>query len=384
MHGLEYRPVNFFIQQSPFAARDSVATKERWIFRSMDCDVDAIVLMNGTDPNLDKSFFYATGIANGLFEGCLAIITPRSTEVLSSQLEELSARSAGVRTTVFESSEQRHQLMKERFGDYGRIGVNSREITHSNYLSIKKAAKGSKLVDVSGGIEKARVIKQPDEITRIRKACRIVSDAGEDIPRLVSEGMTETSAAAELNYRMMKLGATGPAFVTAVAFGANSAEPHYQPSAKSLRKGQFALFDFGAEYKRYVSDMTRTFVCGRPRQKQREMYETVLEAQLTALDAIHHGAKGKEVDLAARNIIDNSKFKGRFIHSTGHGIGVSVHDPGGISYARDMTLEEGMVLTVEPGVYVNGFGGVRIEDDVLVTKKGCSILTKCSKEFRIL
>jgi len=365
-------------------ASDSVPTKERWIFRSLDSNVDAVVLMNGTDPNLDKSFFYATGIPNGLFEGCLAIITPRSTDVLSSQLEELSARSAGVRTTVFENSEHRHELMKKRFGDYERIGINVREITHSNYLKVKKAAKGSKLVDVSEGIEKARVVKQPDEISRIRKACKIVSAAGEDIPRMVSEGMTETSAAAELNYKMMKLGATGPAFVTAVAFGANSAEPHYQPSARSLRKGQFALFDFGAEYKRYVSDMTRTFVCGRPNQKQKEMYETVLEAQLTALDAIHHGAKGKEVDLAARNVIDGSKFKGRFIHSTGHGIGVSVHDPGAISHARDMTLKEGMVLTVEPGVYINGFGGVRIEDDVLVTRKGCTILTKCSKEFRTL
>lgn len=359
-----------------------MATKERHIFASMKSDVDAVVLMNGTDPNLDNSFFYSTGIPNGLFEGCVAIIQPRRMEVLSSELEELSARQAGARTAVFNSSEHRHKLMERRLKGMRRVGINSREITHANYLKVKKAAGRAKLVDVSADLEDARVVKQPDEIVTIRKACRIAAEAGEAIPELVSEGMTETEAAAELNYKMMRLGATGPAFVTNASFGAMSAEPHYQPGARKLKMGQFALFDFGANYRRYVSDITRTFTCGRANARQRDMYDVVLRAQLAAIDAIHDGVQGKDVDGVARKIIDGSKFRGRFIHSTGHGIGVSVHDPGAISPARDMTLREGMVLTVEPGAYIAGFGGVRIEDDILVTKKGCQILTPCSKEFR--
>ena len=357
-------------------------TKENCIFASMKTEVDAIVLMNGTDPNLDKSFFYATGIPNGLFEGCMAIVTPKKTEVISSELEELSAVTSGVKTTVFESTEHRTKLLERKLKGYRVVGVNARELTHANYLKIKKAAKGIKLLDVSQDIENARMLKQPDEIVRIKKACKIATLTAEKIPEMVSEGHTETEGAAELNHMMMRLGATGPAFVTAVAFGASSAEPHYYPGQKKLRKGQFALFDFGAEYKRYVSDVTRTFICGEPNLRQKEMYETVLEAQMAAIDAIHAGVSGKEVDLVARSIIDRSKFRGRFIHSTGHGLGMSVHDPGAISYARDMVLKEGMVLTVEPGVYIKGFGGVRIEDDVLITKKGCQILTPCTKEFR--
>lgn len=359
-----------------------MATKERRIFASMESDVDAVVLMNGTEPNLDNSFFYATGIANGLFEGCVAIIQPKRTEVLSSELEELSSRSAGVRTTVFNSVEHRHDILTRKLKGMRRIGVNSHDVTHANYLKIKKAAGRAKLVDVSADIENARVVKQPDEISVIKKACAIASSVAEQIPELVSEGMAETEAAAELNYKMMRLGATGPAFVAGVAFGSKSAEPHYHPGPRKLKRGQFALFDFGASYKRYVSDITRTFTCGRANPRQREMYDVVLRAQLAAIDAIHDGVRGKDVDLAARRIIDGSRFKGRFIHSTGHGIGVSVHDPGSISPSRDMVLKEGMILTVEPGAYVNGFGGVRIEDDVLITRKGCQILTPCTKEFR--
>ncbi len=357
-------------------------TKERWIFESMQADVDAVVLMNGTDPNLDNSFFYATGIPNGLFEGCVAIIQAKKMEVLSSELEELSARSAGVHTTVFRTTEDRHDLLTRRLKGMRRIGVNSREVTHANYLKIKKAAGRAKIVDVSAELENARVVKQPDEISKIKEACNIGSSVGEMIPDLVSEGMTETEAAAELNYKMMRLGAAGPAFVAGVAFGSKSAEPHYHPGPRKLKRGQFALFDYGASYKRYVSDITRTFTCGPANRRQKEMYDAVLRAQLAALDAIRAGVQGKDVDLAARRVIDGSKFKGLFIHSTGHGIGVTVHDPGSISPSRDMTLRERMVLTVEPGVYVKGFGGVRIEDDILVTRNGCQILTPCTKEFR--
>lgn len=358
-----------------------MATRHKRIFSELKSDVDAVVLMNGTEPNIDQSFFYATGIMNGIFEGCVAIVLPNRVEVLTTALEELSARQAGVKATVFANDKIRMDLLKKRLGGLKKIGVHSTDLTHANYKFIRKCAKGAKLVDVSKAVHKARMLKDADEISRISKACIIASKAADAIPDMVHSGMTETDAAASLNYKMMRLGSSGPSFESIVAFGPGSAEPHYVPGPRKLKRGQLALFDFGAAYRRYVSDITRTFVSGAPSNKLRRMYEVVLEAQLSAIDAVHHGASGRVVDSAARNVIERSEFKGRFIHSTGHGIGLSVHDPGSINPLKKMTLEEGMVMTIEPGVYLKGLGGVRIEDDILVTKNGCKVLTSASKEF---
>ena len=358
-----------------------MAAKQKKIFSALKEDVDAIVLMNGTEPNIDQSFFYATGIMNGIFEGCAAVIWPNKVEVLTSSLEEISARQAGVRAVVFNTAKEETALLTKRLMGLRRIGINSDELTHTNYRIIRKCAKGARLVNVSKAIHKARMLKDPDEIARIRKACDIASKTADDIPDFVRAGVLETEAAADVNYRMMRLGSSGPSFETNVSFGPATAEPHYVPGAKRLKKGQLALFDFGAVHRRYVSDITRTYVCSVPNRKQKRMYEIVLEAQLAAIDSVRSGVSGKSVDKAARDIIDKSEFKGRFIHSTGHGIGMSVHDPGSISRLRKQVLEEGMVMTIEPGVYLKGLGGVRIEDDVLVTKGGCKILTTASKEF---
>jgi Xaa-Pro dipeptidase len=358
-----------------------LATKERKLFAQLKDKVDAVAFTNGTEPNIDLSFFWVTGIPNGIFEGGVAIATPRTVEVISSELEELSARTSGVRTTVYRTMKQREELVRKRFSRFDRIGVNSEELTYANYKFFRKCAGKTKLIDVSESIEKARVIKSEDEISRIQKACDITSKTAKAIPEFISEGMTETAAAAELNYMMMKLGATTTAFTTNASFGPATAEPHYTPAGRRLGKGQLALFDFGAQYMRYAADLTRTFVCSKPNAKQIEMHRVVLEAQLAAIDAIHGGAHGKEVDAAARDIVERSTFKGKFIHGTGHGLGVSVHDPGGIRMSKDMILEPGMVMTVEPGVYISGFGGVRIEDDVLVTKEGCRVMTRAPKEL---
>jgi len=293
----------------------------------------------------------------------------------------LSARQAGVRATVFNTLKEETDLLKKRLKGLKRIGINSDELTHANYRFIRKCSKGAKLVNISKAVHKARMLKDSDEVSRIRKACNIASRAADEIPDFVHAGILETEAAADINYRMMRLGGSGPSFETNASFGPATAEPHYVPGMKKLRKGQLALFDFGASYRRYVSDITRTFVCSTPSKKQKRMYEIVLEAQLAAIGAVRSGVSGKAVDKAARDVIDRSEFKGRFIHSTGHGIGMSVHDPGSISRLRKQILEEGMVMTIEPGVYVKGFGGVRIEDDVLVTRSGCRVLTSATKEF---
>ncbi len=358
-----------------------MATKERRIFSALETDIDAIVLMNGTEPNLDNSFFYATGITSGLFEHAVAIITPRRVEVLASKLEELSAKVAGVRTSTYSTEKELAELIRSRLKGTRRVGVNFDGLTHANFRFIRKHSGGGRMIDVTKAIQNARMIKDQEEISRIKKACDIGSRVGDMIPKFVHSGVRETEAAAELNYRMMKLGAEAPSFETNASWGPATAEPHYVPGARRLKKGQLALFDYGAAYRKYVSDITRTFVCGAANTRQKRMYETVLSAQLAAIDAIRDGASGKKVDEAARSVIDRSEFKGRFIHSTGHGLGISVHDPGGLGPQRDTVMKEGMVMTVEPGVYVKGFGGVRIEDDVLVTKNGHRLLTNASKEF---
>lgn len=337
--------------------------------------------MNGTEPNLDNSFFYATGITSGLFEGGISIVGPKKVVVLCSKLEELSAKEAGLKPVTFSTQKESIELTKKRLRGMKRIGINSSSLTHENYRFIRKCSKGARLVDVSKAIQQARMIKDSDEIARIKKACAIASRVADKIPELVGIGDRETEAAAEVNYMMMKLGAEAPSFPTNASWGPATAEPHYVPGRRKLRKGQLALFDFGALYRKYCSDVTRTYICGHANARQRRMHEVVRDAQSAAIDSVHHGAKGKKVDAAARRIIDSSEFKGAFIHSTGHGLGLSVHDPGGMSRYRDMTLAEGMVLTVEPGVYVPGFGGVRIEDDILVTKKGCRILTDASRDL---
>jgi len=356
-----------------------MATKERKLFAELGDEVDAVAFTNGSEPNIDLSFFWVTGISSGIFEEGVAIAAPRRVEVLCSQLEELSARMSGVRTTPYKTMKEREQLVKKRFKGFDRIGVNSGELTHANFKFFKKCAGKAKLVDVTEGVGKARIIKSEDEIERIRKACDITSKTARAIPDLISEGMTETAAAAELNYMMMKLGAATTAFTTNASFGSTTAEPHYNPAFRRLRKGQLALFDFGALYMRYAADVTRTFICGKAEAKQLEMHDVVRKAQQAAIDAVHGDAHGQKVDAAARDIIEKSRFKGRFIHGTGHGLGVSVHDPGGIRASKDMILKPGMVMTVEPGVYIPGFGGVRIEDDVLVTKSGCRVLTNAPR-----
>ena len=170
-----------------------------------------------------------------------------------------------------------------------------------------------------------------------------------------------------------------------MAFGKNSAEPHYIAGNSKLARGDFVLMDFGAQYKRYRSDITRTYFCGEPSEKQRRMYEVVAEAQRRGLNAIRAGVKASEPHIAAAEYIDSTEFKGLFTHGLGHGLGLATHDGGGLNpRAENVVLEEGMVLTVEPGVYVPGLGGVRIEDDIVVRKDGPEILTGASRDIIVV
>lgn len=353
------------------------------IFNKLEKKLDAIIIKNSAEPYIDNNFFYVTGLEKGIFEGSMAILHPDGNiELLISELEAETAKKTGAKLHVYEKKEDIDILLKKNFSSLKKIGINFDGISHKDFCKLTDRFPKSKFIDVSDELAKTRLVKDEFEIELIKKSCAIADKVMKTIPSILHEGMYEYEMAAEINYLMQKNGADRPAFETISSFGKNTAEPHYSHGDTRLNKGDFALLDFGACFKRYNSDITRTFVFGKATEKQKEMYEAVLAAQEVGFETIKPGVKANEVHNAVNSFIDNGKFKGCFIHSTGHSLGLNVHDGGaGLSSDCDVELKENMVFTVEPGAYIPGFGGVRIEDNILIKKDGIELLTKSSRDF---
>lgn len=228
-----------------------------------------------------------------------------------------------------------------------------------------------------------RLVKFPHEVERLRRACAVVDAAFDHVQRLIQPGVTEWDICLDLEFFLRRQGAE-IAFPMIVVSGERSARPHGKPSEKKLEVGDFVTMDFGAKLDGYNSDITRTVVVGEASARHREVYGAVLEAQLAALDAVRPGALAKDVDRVARDILATHDLAQYFGHGLGHGLGLLVHDGGRLSPTSPNVLEEGQVWTIEPGAYIPGFGGVRIEDDVVVTGHGCEILTKSTKDLLVL
>ncbi len=353
------------------------------IYRNVADRVDLIVFLNSTEPHIDMSFFYATGLSDGLFEGCAAWCYPDGhAEVMTSALEEEAAKKSGLPLQTFKNRNEPVRLLRRFLKGHRRIGINAAELTHESFMRLRGLApKTARFVDVSAAVLAARLVKDPQELESIQKACDIASKSFREVLPQIRPGVTESSVASELVYRMQRNGATGPSFRTIVGSGPNGAEPHYTAGSRKIRKGDLIVMDFGSLYRMYCSDITRTLVVGKPSEEQRRMFDTVARAQRAAFRAIRPGAKGKTVDAAARELIDSTKYKGRFIHGLGHSLGLAVHDGGGLHSTSDLVLKPNMVMTDEPGVYIPGFGGVRIEDDVLVTKEGARFMSSAPREL---
>lgn len=231
------------------------------------------------------------------------------------------------------------------------------------------------------------MIKSKSEILKIKKAIEISEQAFAEILKFIKVGMTELEIKSELERLQYALGAERMAFDTIVAVGKNTANVHHLPTKTKIKDGDILMLDFGCVYKGYHSDITRTvFVGGRrvKSKKQKELlkiYEIVKSALQLAIEKVKDGATCKEVDAAARDYIKLSGYGEDFPHATGHGLGLEIHEAPRISFKSDEVLHAGMVVTIEPGVYVPGLGGVRIEEDVLVTKRGCKLLTNISTEL---
>ncbi|ANU17059.1 Xaa-Pro dipeptidase [Planococcus maritimus] len=240
------------------------------------------------------------------------------------------------------------------------------------------------LEPVSGLIEQLRMVKAPEEIDVLKAAAKIADDAFEHICTYIKPGMTELQVSNELEFFMREQGATSSSFDIIVASGLRSALPHGVASDKKIEQGDLITLDFGALYQGYVSDITRTVAVGEPSDKLKEIYKIVLDSQVLALEKIKPGMTGIEADAIARDYIKSKGYGEAFGHSTGHGIGLEVHEGPGLSFRSETVLEPGMAVTVEPGIYLPGIGGVRIEDDILITETGNERLTHSSKELRIL
>ncbi|BCJ85934.1 M24 family metallopeptidase [Effusibacillus dendaii] len=265
-----------------------------------------------------------------------------------------------------------------------RLGFEEDHMTYAMYASYKDSLAPVELVPTKGLTDKPRMRKDQVEIGILKQAAEIADAAFSHILGYLRPGISERDVAIELEFFMRRQGAAGPSFDTIVASGVRSSLPHGVASDKKLEQGDFVTLDFGALYKGYCSDITRTVVIGEPSDKQREIYEIVLAAQLHALQNIKPGMTGKEADALARSLIASKGYGEQFGHSLGHGIGLNIHEEPRLSTASDVELLPGMVVTVEPGIYIPGFGGVRIEDDVVITETGIEILTSSTKDLLAL
>jgi Xaa-Pro dipeptidase len=347
----------------------------------------AIILANGVEPHVDSSFFYITGFPYGLFEGAFLILRSGGRlSLITNALEEPIARAHAQKgLEIYVESDPKAiktRLKKILRGDAKKIGINSSELSYRTFTQLRSMlGASSKFQDASRAFDEARLIKDSNEVALIQKACDIASKTYAKVPSMLKEGVTESMVAAKMAYEMQRLGGSGVSFETILAFGSNSAQPHYSAGETRLKRGQFVLSDYGTKYKRYCSDITRTLVFGNASKRQKRMYEVVKDALETATDFCTPEHAGDEVHGKVANLIDSTEFKGRFIHSTGHSLGLNVHDGAGLTLRNKNKLKPGMVVTVEPGIYIPGFGGVRIEDDILITKGKPRVLTSATREL---
>jgi Xaa-Pro aminopeptidase len=264
-----------------------------------------------------------------------------------------------------------------------KLGIDRETVTLSLYEYLKMELTGIVLVPEKDPCRHLRKIKSPQEIALIKKAAEITDKAFMHIVELIRPGLTEKEVAWELEFFMRRLGGEGPSFDTIVASGPRAALPHGVASTKIMEPGDLVILDFGTIVHGYHSDFTRTLVLGEPQKKQSEIYNLVLEAQTAVLQAIQPGMLACEADALARKVITQASYGSYFGHSLGHGVGLEIHEGPNLSPRETTILEPGMVVTVEPGIYISGWGGIRIEDLIVITSRGCEKLSKAPDLFKV-
>jgi Xaa-Pro aminopeptidase len=263
---------------------------------------------------------------------------------------------------------------------FASVGFESAHVTYEQFQRYQGLFKAA-LVPVGGVVEAERRVKDSGEIARMAEAGRIADAALAEVVNIPMQGLTEAAVRNHLEIHMRELGASGPSYETIVATGPiNAARPHHRPTDTVIEPGHTVIIDVGALYDGYHSDMTRTYLVGDPTPLQSELYEVVLSAQRAGVAAVEAGISSAELDAVCRNAITEAGYGEWFSHGTGHGVGLVIHEDPFINRTGDLKLQVGDVVTVEPGVYREGFGGIRVEDLVVVTDNGCRVLTASPKD----
>ncbi len=307
----------------------------------------------------------------GLFLTDGRYTTQASREVKAFETKEYKKKTDGIADAVKE------------FGTK-RVGVESHNMTLSLFDDLVGLMSGIELIPLKKNLSELRMIKGDEELVFIKRAIKMSEDALNEVIPMISPGVSEGDIATELEYAMKVRGSGPLPFPIIVASGEHGSLVHARPGPKEVRSGELLIIDFGAENQGYASDETVTFMIGEKRDRERDIYEVVRGAQREGINRVRPGVSVKEIDKVVRDFISDSGFGDFFTHGTGHGVGLDVHEPPHISSLGDGFLSSGMVITVEPGVYIPGWGGIRIEDMVLVSEEGPELLTTFSKSFRVL
>ena len=339
-------------------------------------EIDGILITSTYNRRYVTNFTGTAGVALITADKALFITDFRYTEQAEKQAQgfEIVQHTGPI---IQEVADQAKQL------GIKKLGFEQDHMAYSTWKQHEDAIE-SELIPVSDLVEGMRLIKSEDEINIIKVAADIADAAFKHIIDYIKPGMAELEVANELEFFMRKSGAASSSFDIIVASGWRSALPHGVASDKIIETGDFVTMDYGALYNGYISDITRTVAVGEPSEKLREIYDVVLEAQLRAMNGIKPGMTGVEADALARDYITEKGYGEYFGHSLGHGIGLEVHEGPGLSSRSKAELKPGMVVTVEPGIYLPGVGGVRIEDDILITESGNETLMHSTKDLIIL
>lgn len=332
------------------------------------------------------SIAYLTGFSANPHERLMAlVVSSRDATLIVPALEHekamKNARDASVRG--WRDGEDAYALVADALGRQREIAVEKEHITLFASERITTITGASELIDVGGEVRRMRLVKRADEVEKIQRAAAITDAAGELVLSRLRPGMSELDIALMMGSAIGERGGT-LAFGTLVQSGPNSAMPHATPSGRKLEQGDFVLLDFGAALDGYMSDSTRMAVVGEPSPKQREIFDTVLRAHDAAIDAVRSGVTTGDVDAAARRVIEDAGYGPQFFHRIGHGLGMEAHEDPSLDPGSTNLLQTGMVFTIEPGIYVEGFGGVRIEDDVVVEESGCRVLTQADRTLKVV
>ncbi len=328
---------------------------------------------------------YISGFRGG--EGILYLSQTQRVLITDSRYTEQAEKESDFTIVEEHSGHRRTEILKECIAkeeksDEFRMGYEDQALLCSQFHMLSAGLPVTDWVPVESAVDDLRRVKTEEEIVCLAKAEEIGDIAFKEILSKIKVGMTELELAAELEYAMKKAGAENLSFSTIAASGLNSSMPHAIPGEKKLEEGDFITMDFGCKYRGYCSDMTRTVVLGKANDRQKEIYNAVLAAQLAALESLKPGVTGASVDKIARDKISELGLGDVcFSHGLGHSVGLFIHESPRLSPLDNTVLQPGMIETVEPGIYVPGFGGVRIEDMVVITEDGCRNLTHSPKEL---